>query len=147
VNDEERYVLAALAGEHSYDRGTQRGNWFALWVFVFLPLVLAGVAESYLRGWQDVRVTPVLIAAGVLGAIAGAVWISTFNRTRYRIGEEEVVCVTPWPRRPWRLTAEEIEGASLEPSHGHWVLRLRIRGSGARHRLVLTKSMRERLGL
>jgi hypothetical protein len=144
--DEERDLLTVLSGEHSYDRRARTGNWFALWVCVFVPALLVGIAEAHVQGSREIRLTPPLVLAAVLGGVAGATWISTFNRTYYRVDEYAVECVTVWPRRSWRTTIEEIEGALVEPSHGHWVLWLRLRG-GLKRKIVLTRSMREKLGL
>jgi hypothetical protein len=143
--DQERHLLTTLSGEHAYDRAARAGNWFALWIFVFGPAVGVGIAEAHLRGAKDIQLTPSLVLAAVVGGIAGAIWVGTFNRTRYRIDEEGVECVTVWPRRSWKTFVAEVESTVLEPSHGHWVLWLRLRG-GLKRKIVLTRSMREKLG-
>jgi hypothetical protein len=144
--DEERPLLTLLSGEHFYDRSARLGNWFALWVFVALPAVLVGIAVALLEGAKDIRLSPLLVLAAVMGAIAGAVWIITFNRTHYRVSDRAVERITVWPRRSWRVGVEDIENTVLEASHGHWILWLKLRG-GLRRKIGLTRSMREKLSL
>ena len=146
VGDEWQIVLRRLVGEHVYDRAARLGNWVAIWVFVFGAAVIAGCSEAYVRGWRDVRVTPLHLAASAVGLVAGGAWIRAFNLTRYRVDAEWIECTTAWPRRSWRVAISEVETAQLETSHGHWSLVLHLR-AGGRRKVVFTKSMLEQLDL
>lgn len=147
MDETARIIIAAIAGEHTYDRRARAGNWFAMWVFITGAGLIAGLTEGYSRGWEELQVTPILLTACAFGAFLGALWIRSFNLTRFRIDEAAVECVTAWPRRSWKVWLDDVESAGLEPSRGeHWVVVLRLR-AGGRRKLVLTRSMRQALEL
>ena len=136
-----------LEGEHRYDRRARLGNWFGIWVPLVLSAALAGVAEGYMRGWDAVHATPLLALACTAGTIGGAVWIRSFNQTRYDVDSGSISHTPGWPRKGWRVRREEVEALALTQDHGHWILSMQLRTDPARRRLVLTRSMRERLDL
>jgi hypothetical protein len=140
-------VLAALRGEHSYDRRARLGNWVAIWVFAVLGLVIGAPIDEWARSKKAIGVTPFLALSVACGLIAGGIWIETFNRTRYRVDGDRIERSAPWPRRSWTLALASIESVRHEVSHGHWILFVKVRGRRWRTKIPMTRSMRDALGL
>ena len=145
MQDELRLLLNELGGEHTYDRGARLWNWFVIWVFLVLPVVV-GAFESLLRGWKTIQLTPLFWFASACSVTIGVFWIRAFNQTHYRIENGVIECLRGWPRKSWKVFVEDVETINIEPFHGNWVLVLKLR-SGGRRRIVLTKSMRAALHL
>jgi hypothetical protein len=147
MDDEGTEIWAKLNGDHALDPSAQRANWIVMWMPPVLAFGLGGAVEGYLRGWRTIRLTPFVVLLCVVAMIGTALWVYSFNRTRYRIDSESLVCLPGWPRRGWRAWRADVETLALVHDHGHWIMVLSLRSGGQKRRLVLTKSMRERLEL
>ena len=147
MDDAAGELWKTLDGEHRYDTRAKHGNWVVMWMPPVLSLAVAGGLEAHLRGWTLIRITPFLIGVCAAALVGTAIWVQSFNATHYRVDADSISCTPGWPRRAWRVWRAEVEDVILTQDHGHWILLLRVRSGAGRRRVVLTKSMRERLGL
>jgi len=139
-------VLKRLASVHQYDQGARAGNWAAMWLFVAVPMLAVSVLEARYRGWELLRWSTSIVIAGLVGALSGVLWIRAFNRTRYVVDGGSIERCSPWPRRSWRLSGEEIAEIAYERFRRNWRLVLTLR-DGGRAVIVATATMRQKLGL